>query len=214
MLKWDDRGIIRQHFLMRFQIWWSRDSIYYPIGQVAQMGWYGYHQTAFFDAISDLMVMWLYILPDWEGCSNGMIQVSLDSIFQCDFRSDGHMTLYITWLGRLLKWDDMGIIRQHFSMWFQSWWSRDSNILPNLAGCSNGMIRVSLDNIFKCDFRSDGHAKQNIDSYPVARAMANAVLRLEERVRWPSLKGMIHVLSGPIWWKEQEYEKGNLISGL
>jgi len=45
------------------------------------------------------------------------------------------------------------------------------------------MIRVSLDSIFTCDFRSDGHAKQNIDSYPVARAMANAVLRLEERVR-------------------------------
>ena len=30
--------------------------------------------------------------------------------------SDGHMTLYIAGLGRLLKWDDMGIIGQHFFM--------------------------------------------------------------------------------------------------
>src|ERR1700683_4111367 len=39
-----------------------------------------------------------------------MIWVSLDSIFSCDFRSDGHMTPYIAGLGRWLKWDDMGII--------------------------------------------------------------------------------------------------------
>ena len=71
-------------------------------------------------------VTWLYILPDWVGCSNGMIWVSSDSIFSCDFRSDGHMTLYIAWLGRLLKWDDMGIIGQHFFMRLQIWWSHDS----------------------------------------------------------------------------------------
>src|ERR1700683_2028030 len=59
------------------------------------------------------MVTGLHILLDWVGCSNGMIWVSSDSIFSCDFRSDGHMTLYIAGLGRLLKWDDMGIIRQH-----------------------------------------------------------------------------------------------------
>ena len=44
----------------------------------------------------------------------GIPDVSLDSIFSCDVRSDGHMTLYIARLGRLLKWDDMGITHQEY----------------------------------------------------------------------------------------------------
>ena len=35
---------------------------------------------------SDVMITWLHILPDWVGCSNGMIWASLKSIFQWDFR--------------------------------------------------------------------------------------------------------------------------------
>jgi len=48
-------------------------------------------------------------LPDWVGYSNGMIWVSLDSIFSCDLRSDHHMTLLSIlpdWVG-CFKWDDM-----------------------------------------------------------------------------------------------------------
>ena len=50
------------------------------------MGWYGYHQTAFFHAISDLIVTWLYVLPDWVGCSNlhqfGWFNLCLDQFSQ------------------------------------------------------------------------------------------------------------------------------------
>jgi len=67
-----------------------------------------------------VVVTWLYILPDWVNCSNGMIWVSLDSIFWCNFRSDGHMTLYITWLGRLFKWMIWVSIRQLFPWDFRS----------------------------------------------------------------------------------------------
>jgi len=39
------------------------------------------------------MVMYLYITDGKVAQMDDT--VSLDSIFQCDFRSDGHMTLYI-----------------------------------------------------------------------------------------------------------------------
>ena len=104
----------------------SHMTLYITDGVGCSNGMIWVSSDSIFDAISDLMVTWLYILPDWAGCSNGMIWVSSDSIFWCDFRSDGHVTLYITRLGRLLKWDDMGIIKQHFLMRFRIWWSCDS----------------------------------------------------------------------------------------